>query len=80
MEKKSLKSVKEIMTSIQRLEKSFIDALLKANDNTLQNAEGMIVETPQPNFVFNSTFTNKTSHKSSRLDLTICCPQLIYLT
>lgn len=33
------------MTSIQGLEKSFIDDLLKANDNTLQNAEGMIVET-----------------------------------
>lgn len=53
------------MTSIQRSEKSFIDGLLKANDNALQNAEGMIVETPQPNFVFNSTFTNKiTTHKS----------------
>lgn len=54
------------MTSVQRLEKSFIDALLKANDNTLQNADGMIVETLQQNLVFNSTFTNKiTSHKSS---------------
>lgn len=54
------------MTSVQRLEKSFIDELLKANDNTLQNAEGMIVETLQPNLVFNSTSTNKlTNHKSS---------------
>lgn len=54
-----------IITSVQRLEKSFIDELLKANDDTLHNAEGMIVETLQPNF-FNSTFTNKiTSHKSS---------------
>lgn len=62
--KQSLRSVKEIITSIQRSDKSFIDGLLKANDDTLLNAEGMIVATPQPD-VFDSTFTNKiTSHKS----------------
>lgn len=39
-------------TSVHRLEKRFIDEVLKANDNALQNAEGMIVETLQPKFHF----------------------------
>lgn len=52
------------------LENCFIDELLKANDNILLKAEGMIVETLKPNFLFNSTFTNKsTAQKPSNVQI-----------
>lgn len=49
------------------LENSFIDELLKANDNILLKAEGTIVETLKPKCFFQQHFHQQTPKKPSQL-------------
>lgn len=46
------------------LENCFIDELLKANDNILLKAEGMIVETLKPKCSFQQHFHQQTAQKT----------------